>query len=211
MENLFMQRRHVSVCHSGSTLCRRGTFSVDWFIERAGVSEDSCRKAFFDEWWAFDIEYWNRQENDSSDGPGSRFPFGELGLLCSLKIAVVWSRVAVVSPRLGAPDRSRTWFLFGSCWGDGWWREQTLGDWLWGSWQEIKLHFWWMIQQSLLESSASWLTSIWLLFGCAVRLSEYHTELECSLLSAVIVKICGHMWLKELLVLLLRKHLLTKA
>lgn len=118
---------HLSVCQSDSTLCTNGTFSMDWFIEQTGVW-GQLQEGLFNKWQVFDIEYRNRRGHAASDGPGNRFPFVALGLL-SLKIAVMESRVGV-APDCGDPGSFRE-SPFGSCWGDGWWKEQ------WQSWLAV--------------------------------------------------------------------------
>lgn len=165
------------------------------------VSEDSCRKVFLIS-GTFLI---------SSNGTGGDVLFQMVqGTVFPL------SRWDCFLWRLLRSGLWGSWFLQGvSFWFLlRWWMVErvvtVLGDWLWGSWQEIKLYFCSMNQWSLQLHSCEHSAHFWSCCQLSASPCE-NTKVECLFLYVVLVKNCGLMLPQELLVLLLRERLVPET
>lgn len=143
-------------------------------LNRWGVWGE-LQEGLFNKWQVFDFEYWNRQGMLLQMVQGTDFPLSRWDY-CFLWRLLSFHRESLLhSFRL-----SGSWFLQGvSLWFLlRWWMveraEAVLGDWLWGSWQEIKLYFCSMNQWRHLESSTSLL---WAFGSVLVVLSAFSKSL----------------------------------
>lgn len=194
----------ATVCQSDSTVCTNGTFCTDWFIEKTGVSEKSCRKVFLINETILIWSTGTGREMLLQMVRGADFPLSSWDY-CFLWRLLSFHRESLLHSRtLDCRDPgSFRESSFGSCWADGWWREQ------WQPWvtgcggADRRLNFtlvrWtsggiWSLQLHRFERLAQF-------WSCCQLLANpcENTEVECLFLSVVIVKNCGLMLLQELL------------
>lgn len=178
------------LCQSDST-CTNGTFF--WLIYWTdGVSEErSCRKVFFRSGKFLISSPGTGREMLLQMVQGTDFPLSRWDY-CFLWRLLSFHR----EPLLHSFGLSGSWFLQGVClWFLlRWWMveraEAVLGDWLWGSWQEIKLYFCSMNQWRHLESSTSLL---WAFGSVLVVLSAFSKSLWKHR-GGMPVLVCEELW-----------------
>lgn len=190
---------------------------LHWLIywTGGGVWGEEKQEGLFNKWRVFDIEYWNGRGNVAFRWSREKISLCRVGIIVFFEDCChfIESRCCIASD-CRDPGSFRE-SPFGSCWGDGWWREQRQ-SWVTGcGGADRRLNFtfvrWtgggiWSLRLHCFEH----LAQFWSCCQLSANPCE-NTEVECLFLSVVIVKNCGLMLLQELLVPLFESTFSSKS